>query len=288
MKPLSISIAAIGPATGSADESATALQYLHLPTHLDVYPPPVPALHEKGGGLSLRARDLMQRALDQLAAQTADMPATALDLARLPREDRVAVDLLLQDGDVNVLYAGARRVEIQLSAYPGLWRVRYFELGGSELVADMLEIGSVPRVVSVGSFPHPEPHWQLDPASLPGGVVNAPLLLMELLDRSELYAPGESPYALDLSQLPQGPEDLQFLAQSLGQGPVTVLTRGRGHCRINSTRLPYVWWLQHYAASDSMILNTLEVIDVPAAVCVSQHELAIGAMRFAEALQSLK
>lgn len=285
MKPLSLSLASISPGTQLTEEG-DALQYLHLPTYLDDYTSAAPELRD-GGRLSSRARDFTQRVLEQLGAQTTDKPASALDLGHLPHEDRVALNRLLREGSVSILYTGARRVEIQLTVFAGIWRVRYYELGSGELAADMLEIGSVPRVVSVGSFPNSEPHWRLDAASLPPGVVSAPALLTDLLDRSEAYAPGERPYVLNLHQVPHGAEDMQFLVQSLGKGPVTVLSRARGHCRINSTRLPFVWWLQHYAAADSMILNTLEVIDVPQAVSVSPFDLQRGATHFAEALNSM-
>ncbi len=124
-------------------------------------------------------------------------------------------------------------------------------------------------------------------AGHPPGVHNAPPVLAELNDQIARWRPGDEPHVVNLTLLPQTPQDLAYLEASLGQGPVTVLSRGYGNCRVRATALRNLWWVQHFNSDDRMILNTLEVVDVPAAVLAAPEDLADSAQRLAEILDAL-
>ena len=71
----------------------------------------------------------------------------------------------------------------------------------------------------------------------------------------------------------------------LGSGSATILSRGYGNCRITSTGTRRVWWVQYFSSQDAMILNTLEVTDVPAVACASQEDLEDSTERLQEILE---
>ena len=90
------------------------------------------------------------------------------------------------------------------------------------------------------------------------------------------------------SLLPMTPEDLAWLAQALGDGPVTILSRGYGNCRITATAVPHVFWVKYFNAMDQLILDTLEVVDVPEAALAAKEDLEDSTARLEEWLLSLE
>jgi len=116
-------------------------------------------------------------------------------------------------------------------------------------------------------------------------VMNAPPLLAELNAKIAEYRPGGEAHTINLSLLPQTEQDLEFLAQRLGGGSVTILSRGYGNCRITATGTQYVWWVQYFNSEDTLILNTLEVSDVPSVACASPEDIADSCERLQEILK---
>lgn len=72
---------------------------------------------------------------------------------------------------------------------------------------------------------------------------------------------------------------MAYLAQALGAGAVTILSRGYGNCRITSTGLAYVWWVQYFNSMDQIILDTLEVVDVPEVAQAAEEDYADSVAR---------
>jgi hydrogenase-1 operon protein HyaF len=117
----------------------------------------------------------------------------------------------------------------------------------------------------------------VDPAD--PALQNSPAVLVELADRIDGYQPGDEPHTVNLTLLPLTEGDVMLLGQRLGVGPVTILSRGYGNCRIGSTALRNVWWIKYFNSRDQLILNTIEVVDVPAA-----EDIADSAERLDEIL----
>jgi hydrogenase-1 operon protein HyaF len=46
-----------------------------------------------------------------------------------------------------------------------------------------------------------------------------------------------------------------------------------------------VWWVQYFNSQDMNILNTLEVVDVPAVACAAQEDINDSADRLSEILE---
>ena len=70
----------------------------------------------------------------------------------------------------------------------------------------------------------------------------------------------------------------------MGTGPVTILSRGYGNCRITSTATAHLWRVKFFNSRDALILDTIEVVDVPAVALASQEDVEDSARRLDEIL----
>ena len=96
--------------------------------------------------------------------------------------------------------------------------------------------------------------------------------------------PGSEPHVINLTLLPVSDDDMQFLTESLGGGPVVILSRGYGNCRITSTSTRYTWWVQYFNSQDTLILNSIEISEVPEVACAAREDIQDSASRLAEIL----
>jgi hydrogenase-1 operon protein HyaF len=110
------------------------------------------------------------------------------------------------------------------------------------------------------------------PCAFPDGVMNAPALLHELFAKSAAFSAG-SVEVVNLTLLPLSPEDNALLVETLGLAGLSILSRGYGDCRISLTRLPHVWWVQYFNSSEQLILNTLEITDLPQVALAAREDL---------------
>ncbi len=115
--------------------------------------------------------------------------------------------------------------------------------------------------------------------------MNAPALVSELAHKLAAYNPGAAPHVINLSLLPVSDGDLDFLDRKLGQGAVTILSRGYGNCRISSTAVKNAWWVRYFNAREAVILNTIEVTRLPGVACAAAQDLEDSAERLAEILE---
>ena len=110
-------------------------------------------------------------------------------------------------------------------------------------------------------------------------------MLVEVADKAARHQAGAAPHVVNLTLLPQTEDDLGFLDASLGKGRVTILSRGYGNCRITATAVRHVWWVQYFNSQDALVLNTIEVGDVPSVACAAPEDLADSALRLEEILE---
>jgi hydrogenase-1 operon protein HyaF len=116
-------------------------------------------------------------------------------------------------------------------------------------------------------------------------VYNAAPLLTEINDKLPEYRPGSVPHVINLSLLPHTSEDIDFLTGTLGSGPLVILSRGYGNCRITSTATRNVWWVQYFNSQETLILNTIEISQVPDVACAAQEDVDDSAQRLLEILE---
>ncbi|MDR6774622.1 hydrogenase expression/formation protein [Azospirillum sp. BE72] len=261
------------------DATEEGLEYLPMPSGMRVYEPHVPEVADPARAAEARA--VLVRVHQALAGWSAG------EEIRIPVDDLDApvlalVDEALGEGEVAVKVERAGdRLEIQEASLAGVWRVRGF---GEGTVRESLLVGSFPRVALNRAFTAVAP---VAAGPAPAGLMNGQPILTELLDRSAAWRRGDGPHAVNFSLLPHTPEDLAFIEQRLGVGATTILSRGYGNCRVTASATPNVWWVRYYNSVDTLILDTVEIVDVPAVVCAAAEDIADSAERLAEILDAL-
>ncbi|MBS3910340.1 MAG: hydrogenase expression/formation protein [Hydrogenophaga sp.] len=276
MKEFPIPLVALGPGTQVEDEK---LDYVHMPKDMDTYRPPVLPEPE-----DLVGRDAARAVLGQvlvLLNRTAERgPGGQVSLTTLPAQDLRLINQIMGEGEVSALVReedGALEVHIQEAVLAGVWRLMTLRTvdGERTMIDDVIEVGPVPallRAMAVDDvWPQGEmPHWA---GPLPPNVQNAPLLVEEIRDQVAGWKPGQVPHVVNLTLLPVTPEDIGFLDHHLGTGRVLMLSRGYGNCRISNTRLSNCWRVVYYNSMDKVILNTVEVVDMPEVAMAAPEDL---------------
>jgi hydrogenase-1 operon protein HyaF len=115
---------------------------------------------------------------------------------------------------------------------------------------------------------------------------NALAILVELQSHCEQYTATGEAQTINLTLLPLSDAELEFLDMRLGRGPIDTLSRAYGKCQVISTLTPHVWWVRYYNSMGTLILNTLEVVEVPEAIRAAQEDLGDSAERLDSILSS--
>ena len=273
-------VSAMGPGSQIEDEE---LDYLPMPQGMSTYQPPrLPepdALDGHGAAIAV-----LDQVLAVLQAAIRGESVAPVDLSGLGAADRQFVNQALGEGEVGAQVAdgqGSALVQVQESVFAGVWRViERLPDGGLQ---DRIEVGAIPEVLKTcarqdGASGH------RPTARLPEGVMNAPTLLQELHDQRQQWRAGQSAHLVNLSLLPLSPADMACLEEQLGTGRVVILSRGYGNCRISSTRVPTTWRVVYYNSQDAMILNSIEVVDMPEVACAAPEDLVDSEQRLREVM----
>ncbi|MFN5452680.1 hydrogenase expression/formation protein, partial [Bradyrhizobium sp.] len=82
------------------------------------------------------------------------------------------------------------------------------------------------------------------------------------------------------------PADMVFLQQTLGNGPIQLVSRGYGTCRVLATGIRNVWSVQFFNAMDTIILDTLEVGGVPVVALAASEDFEDSAERLQQIIEA--
>lgn len=276
--------AGFGPGSLPQDDDE-ALTYLAMPSGVSVYVQHLPELDDpREAAPALAFLDALR---DAAAAWRPGGPSLLLGRDNLDEANRAVVNDALGEGEVAILLTdNAGRIEAQESVFAGVWALRAPGKTPDD-GREQVEIAPFPRVILARAFSGPRALPDLM-AEVRPGVVNAPAILTELLDRSAQWTPARAPHVVNLSLLPHTPEDLEMIERVLGRGHVTILSRGYGNCRIEATATPHVWRVRYFNSMDTLILDTIEVTGVPEVACAAPEDLADSARRLAEICDALK
>jgi hydrogenase-1 operon protein HyaF len=268
MKGFPIPVVAWGPGSQPADQD---FDYVAFPS---VEPLPEPMLPSTAAADDCAAAaDVVDRLLEAMRRRDARADAPRFSLMALAPGAREVLNEALGQGEVSVKVdvAGDRGLwRIQETAFPGVWRVRLEDARG-RVLDDLVEAGEMPSIVKdacAGAN-----IACLDATRLPAGVINARPVVHELRHHARGYRAGTPAHVVNLSLLPFAPEDHAGLDMLLGEGPVSILSRGFGNCRIASTRAANVWRVRFYNVMSTIILDTLEVVDIPEAARAAAEDL---------------
>lgn len=283
MNEFTIPVTGIGPGSQPADDDGAELDILQMPSDMNTYSMPLIPEPDETADL-VAAKQVLGELHEALAGFRVESDNYVVDISDFDACNRDLIDQVLAVGEVSVIFEGSVKFRAQESVLAGLWRVEY--LGEDETVLkDTIEIGAIPALVRCAIFTDSPTSLKIDCDNLPEGVLNSPPLFAELNDKIPEYKPGMEPHVINLSLLPQTEEDLAFLDQKLGVGPATILSRGYGNCRIISTATRNVWRVKYFNSRDAIILNTIEVVDVPAVALASQDDIGDSVDRLQEILK---
>ena len=227
-------------------------------------------------------RDALELALKiatDLEGYTSGENLYQYDLQRLDEENLRVFTEILGEGEVAVLVHAPTEAQISESVMAGVWRVREFGLNGA-VIRDYVEIGDMPILVRQAVETRTAQRFR--PEKPPEGAMNVMPVLSEISARCARYEPGDQNYVISFSLLPMTEIDQQHLQATLGSGPVHINSRGYGRCRILATGVRNVWSVQYFSASNEVILDTIEIGDVPEAACAAKEDLEDSAVRLRE------
>lgn len=270
------------PVLGPGSQPDEAPPHLELPKGMATFERPA---FPEGASGTAEARAVLLAFLDALRAwRRGEAPAPRLDLGGLAPAVLAAAAQVLAEGEVSAVVSRGEEGSLRIdeTAFAGVWNVRALRRDGT-VERHVLEAGAIPadvvaaRAAAARAVPVPP--------EVPG-LMNAPAVLREVLARSAERA-GDAAHVVNLTLLPMTPEDLAWLHGALGTGPVAIHARGYGSCRITGTALADVWWVQYFNSTGALILDTLEVVDVPAAALAADEDLDATVARLGEWLAEL-
>ena len=223
---------------------------------------------------------LLPQLVTALATHEEDAPSRLFDLGGYEADERELIGQVFGEGEVSATVALPDGIvaQVQESVMAGLWRVRFSDADG-RLVADYAEVASVPAAIEraaaampvLGEIPAP-----------PAGAMNVLPVLTEIRDRAARHVRGAPSHTITFSLFPMSEADMGFLQETLGPGPVQMLSRGYGTCRIVATGVRNVWSVQFFNAMDTIVLDTLEIGDVPVTARAAVEDFRDSAERLKE------
>lgn len=276
-----IPIAVTGPGSQPTEEDDTQLEFIALPQEMDRYrAPDIPEPEQVEHLAGARATtEWIRQALADYRVGSAPQVA---DISALDTENRELVNQILGEGEVSLRFNGPPTVRMQESVLSGIWRTFYMNADGA-IMHDLIEVCDVP--VLARRRPDPGQLEGLAGIEPSADVMNAMPILSEIQDHARSWQVGELAHVINLTLLPLSEEDIRFLDETLGTGPVETLSRGYGDCQITSTAYPGVWWVRYTNSMGTLILNTIEITDIPMVACAAQEDLDDSRRRFQELLE---
>lgn len=266
-----------GPGSQPTIEDGQELQYMQLPQDMRAYSAHVPDVEPDEG---LRPAFDLLRAIAQAADEAGKAGNTHhFDLGSLDRRNHALIAETMGAGEVAIRIEGVPAIAAQESVFAGIWWLKGAGVDQIEVAAVpglALERAFVPRAPALGTLAPRRP-----------GVVNAPPLVVELLDRSAQWQKGDAPHVVNLTLLPHTEQDLEWLDEALGKGSVSILSRGYGNCRITATGQNLVWRVQFFNSMDILILDTFEVAAMPEVALAAPEDLIDSGARLWDVLEAI-
>ncbi len=281
MKDFPLPVRMVG--SGSQPFEEEELQYLEMPRGMNTFRMPV--VPERAAAEALA--DARNRFAAFLALLETWDPAVTprgprIDLAGVATPTLEVMNQMLGEGEVSIQIGGTRKFRIQESVFTGLWRVCALDDDG-RLAGDWLEAGMLPGVaVEIARNMGQNALQRID---LPQGAMNSPALLAEIGSQLATRTPGDAAHVINLTLFPMTPEDHVVLEQSLPVGPIAMISRGFGNCHVTSTGLTNAWRVQYFNNMNTLILNTIEIVDVPEVVLAAIEDLIDSRERLAELVE---
>jgi hydrogenase-1 operon protein HyaF len=279
-KPFPLPVRTIGPGSQPEEEE---LQYLAMSRDVPTFE--MPRVPEAAPPDALAAaRDLLAAFLAAYERwdPASGTPGPRLELTGVPDATLAVVNDMLGEGEVSIQVGGSNPHRIQESVFAGVWRVCALD-GDGRLASDTVEAAPVPDVaLAIARAAGAE---RIAPVAIPPGAMNSPALLAEIGSQLAERRQGAATHVLNLTLFPLTPDDHRVLEHALPAGPVAMISRGFGNCRITSTTARDVWWVQYFNSMNTLILDTIEIVDVPEVALAAVEDLVDSRARLAELIE---
>ncbi len=228
------------------------------------------------------AIELLSKLAAAIASQNGDGPTQLFGLENLNDLERKLVADVLGEGEVAGVVAlpDGSVAQIQESVLAGIWRVRLETDASHEYV----EVGPIPEIVRRAAIDLTSEDIEIGPA--PEGAMNVLPVLAEIRERARAWCPGMRSQIINFTLLPMSPADMAFLQETIKNGPIQLVSRGYGTCRVLATGVKNVWSVQFFNVMDTIILDTLEVGGVPTAVLAADEDFEDSAERLQEIIEA--
>ncbi|MDH2404722.1 hydrogenase expression/formation C-terminal domain-containing protein [Bradyrhizobium sp. SSUT18] len=225
---------------------------------------------------------LLSRIADAIANQKANAPTRLFRLANLNDLESKLVADVLGEGEVAGVVAlpDGSLAQIQESVLAGIWRVRL----ETDATSEYLEIGAVPEIVKRAAADLTSADFEI--GQVPEGAMNVLPVLAEIREWAQAWRPGIRSQIINFTLLPMSPVDMSFLQDTIRNGPIQLVSRGYGTCRVLSTGICNVWSVQFFNAMDTIILDTLEVGGVPTVALAADEDFGDSAERLQEIIEA--
>ncbi len=283
MKLRDIPVVPLGPGSQPEEADGAQLEYIAMPKGISTYSRPDTPEPEEVRDL-IGAREAMDWLRSALARYEPDGEPQMANISRLDEANRELINQILGDGEVSAKFEGVVRARMQESVLAGIWRTFYLD-ENERITHDLLEVGDVPYLVRMPVSTDPDPFGRLSKVRPPENAMNAMSIITEVAGHAQQFPLSKRPHSINLTLLPLSDEDIAFLDATLGRGPIDVLSRGYGDCRVSSTAVPNVWWVRYYNSVGTLILNTLEIIDVPGVACAALEDIRDSRNRLDDILE---
>ncbi|MCK1421549.1 MULTISPECIES: hydrogenase expression/formation protein [unclassified Bradyrhizobium] len=226
------------------------------------------------------AVELLSKVAAAIASQKADMPTQLFRLANLNDLERKLIVDVMGEGEVAAVVAlpDGFLAQIQESVLAGIWRVRL------DANHEYLEVGPIPEIVKRAAADLTAADFEIGQA--PEGAMNVLPVLAEIRERALAWRPGIRSQIINFTLLPMSPVDMSFLQDTIKNGPIQLVSRGYGSCRVLSTGIRNVWSVQFFNAMDAIILDTLEVGGVPTVAIAADEDFEDSAERLQEIIET--
>lgn len=251
--------------------SGGQLDYMKMPQGVAGYR--MPSIEEDAARYA-EAKAVLDALTAEVARYRVGDETRPVSIAHLDADNARILDQILGEGEVAAMLGDADDTGIQESVMAGIWRVRSTR-------ADYIEVADIPAVLRRAAQ-EAKPGLTI-PDSLPEGAMNVLPVLAEIRDH---MVKADAEHEINLTLLPMTPVDLQVLDEVLGQGRITILSRGYGNCRIQSTASKNIWHMHFFNADDKMILDVIEVGDIPAAAKAAQSDINDSLGRLKEIMEA--
>lgn len=266
-----------GPGSQPLAEDDT-LEYMSMPQDMRTYAPHTPDVNDPAKvavGMAMLAE--IAAACGRVAKGGA---AERFDLSGLDKSNRALIADVMAEGEVSVKIHGVPAIAVQESVFAGVWML-------SGVGTDVIEVATMPTVAFDRAFNARKPATGAATPKI-AGIANAPSIITELFDKSANFDPAAEVHVVNLSLLPHTEPDLVWLDQALGEGAVTILSRGYGNCRVTATGLAHVWRVQFFNSMDTLILDTFEVTAMPEVAIAADEDLRDSEARLLDVLETIR